>query len=101
MQNSSKAKNKTIYRKALKRTDYTFWILTEYDGNTPSSLLKYSSHTASPFTELMLILCGTVVTAISGLVAEVQQQMEASYAQNQQRQVNACSNPTWYRHLLQ
>ncbi|RVE43187.1 hypothetical protein evm_012175 [Chilo suppressalis] len=27
-----------------------------------------------------------VVTAISGLVAEVQQQMEASYAQNQQRQ---------------
>ncbi|XP_026739592.1 myb-like protein X isoform X2 [Trichoplusia ni] len=28
----------------------------------------------------------TIVTAISGLVAEVQQQMEASYAQNQQRQ---------------
>ncbi|KAH9635944.1 hypothetical protein HF086_017435 [Spodoptera exigua] len=32
------------------------------------------------------MLSGTVVTAISGLVAEVQQQMEASYAQNQQRQ---------------
>ncbi|KAF9799766.1 hypothetical protein SFRURICE_005059, partial [Spodoptera frugiperda] len=28
----------------------------------------------------------TIVTAISGLVAEVQEQMEASYAQNQQRQ---------------
>ncbi|XP_053614617.1 titin isoform X3 [Plodia interpunctella] len=34
----------------------------------------------------------TIVTAISGLVAEVQQQMEASYAQNQQRQQDAQDN---------
>lgn len=42
----------------------------------------------------MALITDAVVTAISGLVAEVQDQMEASEANNQQRQVKSMSRGT-------